>query len=39
MNEHLKLRYKLYLVNRLANIFTYLIILAIIFVEYLRFRG
>lgn len=38
-NEHLQLRYDLFMANRLANIITFMIICMICLIEYLRFIG
>lgn len=38
-NEHLQLRYNLFMANRLANVIVFMIICMICLIEYLRFIG
>lgn len=38
-NEHLQLRYDLAVMNRMANIITFMMISLVCFIEYLRFMG
>ncbi len=37
--EHLELRYNLYIADRIAKVTVFLIILAILFIDWLRYIG